>query len=70
MTDDHVATIDQSSTEVFATLKEAVDWCTVNQSKEHSPQTPKDSDHFQVLVTGSLHLAGAFMSVLDIDVDA
>ncbi len=69
VTGDHVTTIDQSSTRVFASLREAVDWCTVNRHKEHSPQQLRDSEHVQVLVTGSLHLVGAFMTVLDIKVD-
>ena len=67
---DHVATSDQLKTRVFASLREAVNWCTVDCHGEYYPQNLKDSSiHVQVLVTGSLHLAGAFMSVLDINVD-
>ncbi len=65
----HVATADQSKTRVFASLREAVNWCTIDCHGEHYPSKLKDSIHVQVLVTGSLHLAGAFMSVLDINVD-
>ncbi len=66
---DHAATSDQSKTRVFASLREALNWCTVDCHGEHYPQKLKDSVYVQVLVTGSLHLAGAFMSVLDINVD-
>lgn len=69
MTAGHVTTTDQSDTRVCASLREAVNLCTVHRHKERSPQKLKDSEHVQVLVTGSLHLAGAFMSVLDINVD-
>ena len=64
-------TFDAPQTRVFSNLSDVVAWCTGDHSDSSHPPPPKLSEakRVQVLVTGSLHLAGAFMSVLDIRVD-
>ncbi|CAI2179587.1 2181_t:CDS:10 [Funneliformis geosporum] len=49
-----------SQTHVFSTIEGSINWI-----REHYQQTKKE---IQVLTTGSLHLVGGVMAVLDIDV--
>ncbi|CAG8718547.1 952_t:CDS:1, partial [Funneliformis mosseae] len=49
-----------SKTYVFSTIEGSIIWI-----REHYQQTKKE---IQVLTTGSLHLVGGVMAVLDIDV--
>ena len=67
---DHV-TCDVPQTRVFSNLSDVVAWCSGDGRDLSHPPSPKllEAECVQVLVTGSLHLAGAFMSVLDIKVD-
>ena len=64
-------TCDAPQTRVFSNLSDVVAWCTGDHSDSSHPPPPKlsEAERVQVLVTGSLHLAGAFMSVLDVRVD-
>ena len=66
---------DDPRTRVFMCLRHALQWCTLRGAIKPHPQLHPlphklmEAEHVQVLVTGSLHLAGAFMSVLNYSVE-
>lgn len=54
------SSVDNHETHVFSSIEESVKWII-----EYHQQTDRE---IQVLITGSLHLVGGVMAVLNIDV--